>query len=281
MGAETVLIRYDAGMVLLAVIFLFFIGAVIGSFINVLITRSIEGEDWIRGRSRCDSCKKEIAWYDNIPLLSYAILNGKCRYCRKPISIQHPAIEMLTGLLFVWWYAIGFAFFKLAQAPYSIIQPLFWLVVGILLLIIFLTDWLYQIIPDWANTCLAILALVYRFYLSVTGAMRWEDFWLAIVMGLALSGFLAGLYFLTKGRGMGLGDVKFAMGMGLLLGWPRGLIALFIAFILGALVGVIMILLGWKKMKERIAFGPFLVLGTAVSLVWGANLWLWYWGLIG
>lgn len=268
-------------MPLIIGLFLFVFGTMVGSFINVLIMRTIEGEDWVKGRSRCDHCKKQIRWFDNVPLLSYLLLGGKCRYCHKPISIQHPAIELLTGLLFVWWYAIGFAFFRLAQAPYTIIQPLFWLAVGILLLIIFVTDWLYQIIPDWANIALGVLALSYRFYLSVTGAMRWEDFWLSIAMGLLLAAFLFGLYLLTRGRGMGLGDVKFAIVMGILLGWPRGVIGLLLAFILGAIVGIVMILLGLKRLKERIAFGPFLIAGTAIALIWGGQLWQWYWSLIG
>ena len=268
-------------MGLLAVLLLFFIGAAVGSFVNVLIYRTVEGEDWVKGRSRCDQCRKLIAWYDNIPLLSYLILGGKCRNCQKPISIQHPVIELLTGLLFVWWYLIGFTFFKLVESPLSYVQPIFWLIVGLLLLIIFVADWLYQIIPDFANVGLGILAVVYRLYLSMTGVMRWEDFWAAVLTGLVMFGLLFLIWWLTRGRGMGFGDVKFALVMGILLGWPRAGIALFLAFVLGALVGVILILVRVKKPRERIAFGPFLVLGTAIALVWGLQLYGWYMGLLG
>jgi prepilin signal peptidase PulO-like enzyme (type II secretory pathway) len=139
---------------------LFFLGLMVGSFLNVLIYRTTIGEDWVKGRSRCDGCKEEIAWYDNIPLLSFVILGGKCRHCKMKISIQHVVVELLTGTLFLWWYLIGFTFFRLAESPLSVLQPLFWLVVGILLLIIFVTDWLYQIIPLYANFGLMGLALI-------------------------------------------------------------------------------------------------------------------------
>jgi prepilin signal peptidase PulO-like enzyme (type II secretory pathway) len=256
-------------------------GLIVGSFLNVVIYRTIHGEQWVKGRSRCDYCHKEIAWYDNIPLFSYLFLRGRCRYCGKKIAFQHFAIELMTGALFVWWYAIGFAFFQLSQTPLLFIQPVFWLIVGILLLIIFVTDWMYQIIPDYANIGLGLLALFYRLYLSATGAMQWRDFWLSIITGVVLMAFLGLLWLITKGKGMGLGDVKFALVMGILLGWPRGLIAMFLAFILGAIWGGLMIVLKYKTLKQRIAFGPFLVLGTAAALIWGNALWRWYTGWMG
>jgi prepilin signal peptidase PulO-like enzyme (type II secretory pathway) len=260
---------------------LFIFGLVVGSFLNVVIYRTIHGEGWVSGRSRCDHCRKIIAWYDNIPLLSYLILRGRCRYCHKKIAVQHFALELLTGFLFVWWYAIGFAFFKLSATPHLFIQPLFWLLVGVFLLIIFVTDWLYQIIPDYANVVLGILALGYRLYLAKTGAMQMGDFWLSLVMGIGLSAFLGLLWIFSKGRGMGLGDVKFAIVMGILLGWPRGLVAMMLAFVIGASIGIVMIVLKLKKFKEKIAFGPFLILGTVVALVWGNQIWQGYMKLLG
>jgi prepilin signal peptidase PulO-like enzyme (type II secretory pathway) len=261
--------------------FLFVFGLIIGSFLNVVISRTVWGEDWVRGRSRCDRCKKPIAWYDNIPLLSYVMLLGKCRYCHKKIAIQHPLIELMTAFLFVWWYVIGFTFFQLVEAPLSIIQPGFWLVVGILMLTIFAADWMYQIIPDFANFTLIGLAFVYRLYLSAVGIMRWEDFWFALLTGIGMMLFLGALWAYTKGRGMGFGDVKFALGMGILLGWPRALIALLLAFWLGALVGTLFLVFKVKKMKDKIAFGPFLIIGTGIALVFGNYLWSAYLRLMG
>jgi len=260
---------------------LFILGTIVGSFVNVVIYRTVEGEDWVRGRSRCDRCRKTIKWYDNIPLFSYLFLQGKCRYCQKTISIQHPVIELITGLLFVWWYAIGFTFFRLVAAPLTIIQPMFWLIVGILLLIIFMSDWLYQVIPDYANYGLGVLAILYRLYLSLSGAMRWQDFWLALLTGIVMFLILFTIWAVTRGRGMGFGDVKFAFVMGVLLGWPRAGVALFLAFMLGAIVGIVLLLFKVIKPRQRIAFGPFLILGTAISLIWGTGIWGWYWGLLG
>jgi prepilin signal peptidase PulO-like enzyme (type II secretory pathway) len=272
---------YREYMVLLVIICLFIFGLIVGSFINVVIYRTIHGEQWVKGRSRCDHCKHVIAWYDNIPLLSFIVLRGKCRYCHKKIALQHFVIELMTGVLFVWWYVIGFAFFRLTQTPHLVIQPLFWLVVGVFLLIIFVTDWLYQIIPDYANLTLGLLALAYRLYLTGTGAMQHRDFWLAVGVGLGLTAFLGALWAITKGRGMGFGDVKFAMVMGVLLGWPRGLVAMFLAFVVGAVFGIIMIGLRLKKLRERIAFGLFLILGTAIALLWGNSLWDQYMRILG
>src|SRR5260221_77051 len=129
---------------------LFLFGAVIGSFLNVVIYRTMAGEPWTRGRSHCETCGKMVHWFDNIPLISYFILRGKCRACRAPIAITHPVIEFLTGSLFIWWYWGGTFFFRLTQQPFHYVQPLFWLLVGILLVIIFFADALYFIIPDEA-----------------------------------------------------------------------------------------------------------------------------------
>jgi prepilin signal peptidase PulO-like enzyme (type II secretory pathway) len=265
----------------LIVLLLFLFGLIIGSFINVVISRSVWGEDWVTGRSRCDHCKKPIQWYDNIPLLSFVMLFGKCRYCHKKIAIQHPVIELMTAFLFIWWYVIGFTFFQLVEAPLTIIQPAFWLVVGILLLIIFTADWMYQIIPDFANFSLIGLAFIYRLYLSVVGIMRWEDFWYALISGMVMMLFLGSLWAFTKGRGMGFGDVKFALGMGILLGWPRAGIAMLLAFWFGALVGSLFLGLKVKKLKDKIAFGPFLIIGTVVALIFGNQMWSAYLQLMG
>lgn len=264
----------------LVALFVFGLGAVVGSFINVVIERTIAGEDWVRTRSRCDHCKRTIAWYDNIPLLSYALLGRRCRYCKKRISIQHPAVEFLTGVLFVWWYAIGFAFFQLTQKPLVLVQPVFWLIVGILLLIVFITDIKYMIIPDYAVVGLGLLALLYRVYLAQAGVMRIEDLWWAIVAGVAAAMFLGGIHLATLGKGMGLGDVKYGLVMGWLLGWQRMIVGLMVAFIMGAVVGVGLVIAKKRKIKQELPFGPFLVTGTFLALVWGNQIWWWYWGLL-
>jgi len=267
-------------MVLAFALFVFMVGAVVGSFVNVVIERTIAGEDWIKTRSRCDKCKKVIAWYDNIPLLSYMLLGRRCRHCKARISIQHPAVEFLVGSLFVWWYGVGFAFFKLTQAPLSVVQPLFWLIVGVLLLMVFITDLKYMIIPDYAVVGLGLLALMYRVYLAYAGAMQIADLWGAILGGVIASGVFFLLWLVTKGKGMGFGDVKYVLVMGWLLGWQRLIVGLMAAFISGAVVGLGLIIFGKKKLKQALPFGPFLVGATGLSLVFGFSIWEWYWRLL-
>lgn len=266
----------------LIIAFLFLFGLIIGSFLYVVIERTIHGESPAEGRSKCPECQHLIAWYDNVPLLSYILLlKGKCRHCHHPISWRYPAIELLTGALFVWWYVVGSAFFKLTQEPAIYIQPLFWLIVGIFLLIILVTDWIYQIIPDYAVISLGILSLTYRFYLSASGHMQWTDFWGAIVSGLVVALCFFILWYATKGRGLGFGDVKYVLVMGWLLGSERTIVATFLAFAIGAIVGIVLMLVQGRKLKSKIAFGPFLVLGTLISLMWGLPIWHWYLNFLG
>lgn len=267
-------------LTLFIVLTLFILGICVGSFLNVLIYRTLRGESPADGRSRCRECKKTIAWYDNIPLLSFVLLRGKCRSCQTSISWQYPVVELLTGVLFVWWYAVGFAFFQLTQSPLLYLQPVFWLLVGILLLIILVTDYLEYIIPDYAVIGLAILAVSYRLYLGYTGAMQWVDVAAALISGVVMAVFFLVLFLVTRGKGLGFGDVKYVLVMGWLLGWPRVLVGVFVAFVVGAVVGLVLIGLGRKKMKQMVPFGPFLVLGTVVGLVYGMDIWGWYWGLI-
>ncbi|MEO8581859.1 MAG: prepilin peptidase [Patescibacteria group bacterium] len=262
---------------------LFWFGLIIGSFLNVVIYRTLNDESFVTGRSRCDHCKKQIAWYDNIPLLSFLILGGKCRHCRKPIALTHPVVELLTGVLFVWWYAGGFFFFRffqLSQHPFHIIQPVFWLLVGIFLLIIFITDSISYIIPDYAVGSLLGLSIVYRVALVVSGIMKPTDFLFSILGTLLITGFFFALWFFSKGKGMGFGDVKYCLPMGLLLGWPSMLVGTFLAFILGAVVGLCLVVLKRKNMKATIPFGPFLVVGTALALVYGNRIVEWYLGML-
>jgi len=268
---------------LLIVLFLFIFGLVIGSFLNVVILRTLQEESPLEGRSRCDECRRQINWYDNIPLLSYIVLGGKCRYCKKPIDITHPVVEFMTGALFVWWYLGGFfffQFFKLSNQPFQVIQPVFWLVVGIILLIILVTDLISFIIPDYAVLALFFLSYFYRVALVAFGIMQVQDFALSLVGSLVVTAFFFSLWYFTKGKGMGFGDVKFCLPMGLLLGWPNIFVGMFLAFVIGAVVGIVVVV--WKKssLKAKIPFGPFLVLGTVITLMYGDGILQWYLGLL-
>lgn len=266
---------------LLVTTLLFILGASIGSFLSVLILRSIEGETWVKGRSRCDYCFTQISWYDNIPLLSYFMLGGKCRNCHKPILPIHPMIELLTATLFVWWYWGGFIFFKLTQTPFSFLQPSFWLLVGLLFIYIFIIDLNYMIIPDRAVLALGVLAILYRLSLTASGIMQIDDLFYTVIASVVTSLFFFGLWYFTGGKGMGFGDVKIVIPLSLLLGPNKTIVAMFLSFILGSLVGVILMMFGGKNMKTKIPFGPFLIVSTVISLLFGEKMFSLYLSLLG
>ena len=222
-------------------IFLFILGLMVGSFVNVLADRLPRGESVLWGRSRCDHCKKPLRWYELIPVLSYIIQSGRCRRCHKRLSVQYPVIELVTGVGFVLLYPHHISFYLLF----------------ISLLVIFVADLKYQIIPDS------------MIVLGVLGALWAGAYFLPAIGSFA---FLYLVWALTRGKGLGFGDVKFAFLMGLLLGFPGVVIAFYVAFLTGAACGVILMVARYKTWKSKIAFGPFLVLGTVVALIWQPQL---------
>jgi leader peptidase (prepilin peptidase)/N-methyltransferase len=251
---------------------LFIFGLILGSFFNVVIYRQFLGEDWVKGRSRCDYCKTKISWFDNIPLFSFLILGGRCRHCHRKISFTHPLMELLTASLLVWWYLCVSFFFALPH-PFLVIQATFWLLVGLVLLAIFVIDLKYMFIPDALTIMLLILSIVYRFFLCCNGLMNWLDFGKAVVASSILTLFFYSLYFFTKKKGFGFGDVKLAFPLGLLLGWPKIVIGIYMAFISGSLVGIATVFLKKKKFKnQRLPFAPFLIFGLLFGLIFGERL---------
>jgi leader peptidase (prepilin peptidase)/N-methyltransferase len=265
---------------LLISLLLFLLGTCLGSFLGVVINRTINGGSWVTGRSRCDHCHKELKWFDMVPLFSYVWLRGRCRFCHKKISASHPVIEFMTGTLVVWWYWIGTLFFQLTQRPFQTIQPIFWLLIGILLLFIFFTDWLYYIIPDEAVILLMILVGGYRIALVALQVMQPIDLLYSGIGSLVVLAFFWSIWWLSKGRGMGFGDVKLVLPLGLLLGWPNMVVGVFMAFITGAIWGMYLLVTKKAKFGQVVPFGPFLVIGTFVALVWGDYLVTWYLGLL-
>jgi len=238
------------------------LGAAVGSFVNVLVDRSIAGKDWISGRSVCDYCHRQLSWYDNIPLLSFVVYGGKSRCCKKRLSWKHPLVEGMFGVLFVWWLLVGFLFFKLASAPWSVIQPGYWLVTGILLLIIAIADYFYGVILMPIVYLGTGITLIYR--LGVYQAVDWG---LMLVAGVLSYLFLWILRVITKGKGMGDGDPYLAFWTGLILAWPRAVTGMLLAFIVGALWGSVLLLMKKKGWKQSVPFGPFLVIGVIGALL--------------
>ncbi len=229
------------------------IGLLIGSFLNVVIYRLPRKLSIVWGRSFCPKCKKKISWFDNVPLVSFILLKGHCRHCHSPISIRYPVVELLTGVLFV--LALS-SYLGIAQAGLT-------LILFSSLIAIFFIDLEHQIIPD--EILLPVTALFILRSLFTAS-------YLLLAIGLASSLFLFLIWLITKGKGMGLGDVKLAFLMGLVLGYPKIILAFYLAFLTGAIVGVILIIVGKAKFGQRIAFGPFLVLATLISCLWGEKI---------
>ena len=254
------------------IIFLF--GSAIGSFLNVLIDR-LPKDEGIRGRSHCDYCGKKLNWYDMFPVFSYFILRGKTRCCGKKLSFQYPAIEFITGCIFV-------VVFK--DSPYVDSLTRTVLISGILcsLLVIFVSDLKYQLISDYILLALFVFSVLFRLgsgnptptflYGTVLNRSLPIQLIQPIATGLIVCLPIFLIYFISKERAMGLGDVYLAAIMGFLLGWQKGFLALYIAFVTGAIVGLIVIVLKKKKLRSKIAFGPFLVIGTVTMLFWGEKI---------
>lgn len=251
----------------MAIINTFLFGCAIGSFLNVLIDR-LPRDESIQGRSHCEFCKKTVAWYDLIPVISFFLLGGKCRYCHKKLSFQYPFVEALTGILFVvTWYYIpsGLTPEILLQYPAGFIFKIAYFGIVSLLIVIFFADAKYHIIPDQIQLGLFVLSLI---ILPEQGMLLriYIDHVFAAFLVMAPIYFL---YFITKGKGMGFGDVKLAFIIGLMMGIRSGFIVLYIGFILGAVMGIILMILKKRGLKSHIAFGPFLVLGMMIMLLWG------------
>lgn len=248
----------------------FVFGLAIGSFLNVLIYRLEKGESALRGRSYCDHCKHALAWYDLIPLLSYVLLRGQCRYCRQKISLQYPLVELATGLLF---FALLHTLVELRFLYVSYLWA-----IGAILLAVFVYDLKHFLIPDilvYSATGLAALWKIFEF-LEVGTFMPLIA---SLLAGLAAAAFFFSVYLISRGTWMGFGDAKLAFLLGLFLGWPLILVALFAAFCLGAIVGLILIAFKKKGLKSEVPFAPFLIVGTAVAFFFGEALLHWYLGL--
>lgn len=247
------------------IVYLFIMGICVGSFLNVLIDRLPKGENFFSGRSYCDNCRHKLSWYDLIPIISFFILGRKCRYCKNKISWQYPVVEFATGISFTATYIyLHYLFPRI-----DMIFPLFYflcIVSG--MTVIFATDIKYMIIPDEIVLPLGILSIFFDIF------MQKADFMNFIFSALSFSLFFLMLLLVTKGKGMGFGDVKLAFIMGLILGFPKIIVAFYLSFLTGALISAILILRKRKSFKSTIPFGPFLSASALISLFFGESLWL-------
>ncbi len=251
--------------------FIFIFGISVGSFLNVLIDR-LPNEQKISGRSICDHCRRQLAWHDLIPIVSYIFLKGKCQYCRKEISIQYPFVEFLTGVsfVFIYWYfgpLINQNLQFINNFHLKIWQLIGYWIIFSSLIVVFFSDMKFHIIPDSIQLSFFIGSLILLPFFS-TGNLAYF-FSHRVYSALIIASPIFALHFFSSGKAMGFGDVKLSFTIGFLLGTKLGFMALYSAFISGGIVSVILLLLKKKQLKSKIAFGPFLAIGTILALFLG------------
>jgi leader peptidase (prepilin peptidase) / N-methyltransferase len=244
----------------------FVFGAVVGSFLNVCIHRLPTGESVVFPASHCPRCQQPIRPYDNIPILSYLILRGRCRRCSEPISARYPLVEILAGL------AAAAAVSAFGLSAHALLTFAF---LGALIVITFI-DYDHQIIPDAISLPGIGVGVAAALVLG-------EPRWTASLAGVALGGGLLwgvaeGYYRLTGREGMGGGDIKLLAMVGAFLGWQAVPVTLLIASLAGTAVGLALLLVQRGDRRTAIPFGPFLAVGAVCALFWGDALIAWYLG---
>ncbi|WP_224981718.1 prepilin peptidase [Geomonas agri] len=261
-------------------VFAFLFGAVVGSFLNVCICRMPSNESVVSPPSHCPKCDYQIRWYDNIPILSYLALRGKCRSCGTPISIQYPVVELLNGLLSL---ALFLKFFPQrlfeagAPSQYVLIGLFYFSVLFVFcsaLVVITFIDLEHQIIPDRITLPGIVLGFVVSFFIPQLG---WLNSLIGIVAGGGSLLLIAWVYqVVAKKDGMGGGDVKLLAMMGAFLGWKSILFIVFISSLLGSVIGVTLMLIRKKDSTLAIPFGPFLAAAAVLYVFYGRQIIRWY-----
>ncbi len=247
-------------------ILIFILGLIVGSFNNVCIYRIPRNESIIYPASHCPKCRSSIKPIDNIPLLSYILLKGKCRNCGSKIPIQYPVVEFLTGIIYIFIFLI-----------YGLtLQWLIYIILSSTLIIIAFIDLNEQIVPDIISLPGIVIGLILSFFVPYISFIN-------SVLGVVVGGgiiFIIGLAgsVIFKKEAMGGGDVKLAAMIGAFLGWKYTIISLFLGFFLGALVGIFLILSKIKSREDMVPFGPFIALGSFITLLWGEKILSWYVG---
>ncbi len=285
-------------------IYLFIFGAFAGSFLNLISDRLPVGKKIVFGRSVCDFCKKTLKVKNLIPIFSFIFQKGRCSFCNKKLSFYHPFSELLTGVAFMlsghlskfsyeinaesvfllFYYIVVFSFFivmvltdmKFCLILDSVIIPS--IIFVFLTSIIFRFLDLSEIYNNLKNDSFGVYLLQTDFFTNRV-ILSLKDFGYVVGGAILIALFFQFLIFITKGRGMGDADVKLGFLIGLVNGFPMAFMAVFMGYVLGAFYSVFLMLMKKKTMKDSIPFGPFLILGSVLILLFGNQIWLWYSGL--
>jgi len=249
-------------------IWVFIFGLCVGSFLNVCIYRLPESKSIVHPRSMCPQCGTLIRFYDNLPILSYLLLRGKCRHCQAPISFRYPVVELLSGL-----FAVG----VLLKYGISLEAAIYYTFIATLLVITFI-DIDHQIIPDIITLPGIPICFVASFALP---QITYMESIIGILIGGGSLFMVAWLYhLLTKKEGMGGGDIKLLGMMGAIIGWQGVLFTIFVASAVGTVSGILIMLKARKSMKLAVPFGPFLAIGSIAYIFFGPQLIVWYINLL-
>lgn len=267
---------------------IFIFGLLIGSFINCLIYRLHIKKTFVHGRSFCPHCKHQLAWYDNLPLISYLVLKAKCRYCHKSISLQYPIVEFITGVLFLIVFVATVKQFNNLTIDLSLLS---WYLVILLirnfiltafLIIIFLYDYKYYLILDKVIIPAIGFALFFNIIVFLQNPIvnLWSSLASLLLAALLAGGFFLLQFVVSKGKWIGGGDIRLGFLMGLILGWPNILTALVIGYLIGSVIGIALIIFGKKKMTSQVPLGTFLTVSTFIALLWGPQIIDWYMSIV-
>jgi leader peptidase (prepilin peptidase)/N-methyltransferase len=238
-------------------------GAVIGSFLNVCIYRLPRGTSIVWPASGCPSCARRLAWFENIPIVSYITLAGRCRTCRVPISLRYPIVEALTAAMFAlaWWY----------YGPGPLLASR--LLLGCALIVLFAVDLEHHLLPN----AITLPGILVGFAFSFITEPGWPASLAGIVVGGGALFLIAETYYrLRHEEGLGMGDVKMLAMIGAFIGWKLTLVTLMMASLSGSAIGLALIATRRGDMKYALPFGSFLALGAAVAATVGSDMLAWY-----
>lgn len=261
--------------------FSFLFGLIIGSFLNSVIYRIKTKKSIVFVRSHCPFCNKTLKWYELIPLISFVLQKGHCRYCKAKISFQYPLVELATGLIFVF-IAMSNIKCQLSNVKCQMLNILnlnlwyLWFISSIFI-IVFVYDYLYWEIPDSPLIFGFLIIILFKLWNLNFNFLKFfsNPLFPALVSFL----FFGLIWLISKGKWMGFGDVKLGAFLGLLLGWPQIFLALFLSFGLGAILGIVLIIFKKASLKSKIPFAPFLIIGSFIALFFYQEIIKWYFSL--
>ncbi len=267
-------------MLILPIIIIFVLGLVVGSFLNVVINRLNINQNLASPRSYCPKCKHQLNFWDLIPIFSFIFLRGKCRYCQKKISWQYPLVELATGISFI---LIFFKFVNINNINLDFVvileQLLIYFFFTSILIIIFVYDLKHYLIPNKIIYPAILITLLIQIlpipeYPSIS------------ISSLIIGSLIPGIFFLilvlvSKEKWMGAGDIKLGFLSGLIVGYPNILVTLFISFVVGAIIGIILIISKKKALKDKMPYGTLLTFATFATILFGSQVIDWYLGFLG